>query len=76
MTRRVDIDLPCAPRCLRDGEAARYVGMSATTFRSLVDEGVMPQPFRIRSLVLWDRRQLDAAIDALKEPAHDEGSWE
>jgi hypothetical protein len=35
-----------------------------TLFDELVAEGVMPEPFTIRSRKLWDIRALDAAIDA------------
>lgn len=49
-------------------EAARYVGISTTTFDKLVHEGKMPQPFRIGSRVIWDLRKLDAAFDELSGP--------
>jgi hypothetical protein len=54
-------------RCLSRQEAARYIGISVTLFDELVAEGVMPQPFNIRSRKLWDIRALDAAIDALAD---------
>jgi predicted DNA-binding transcriptional regulator AlpA len=54
-------------RGLSRQEAARYVGISVTLFDELVAEGVMPQPFTIRSRKLWDIRALDAAIDALAD---------
>lgn len=49
-------------------EAARYVGISTSTFDKLVHEGQMPQPFRIGSRTIWDLRKLDAAFDTLSGP--------
>lgn len=49
-------------------EAARYVGISTTTFDKLVRDGQMPQPFRIGSRTIWDLRKLDAAFDELSGP--------
>ncbi|MGE8131600.1 hypothetical protein ACQKQD_32035 [Methylobacterium sp. NPDC080182] len=46
-------------------EAARYVGISITTFDKLVREGKMPEPFRIGSRTIYDLRKLDAAFDVL-----------
>jgi len=46
-------------------DAAKFVGVSPTTFDGLVAEGVMPAPRRIRSRKLWDRRELEAAFDDL-----------
>ena len=48
-------------RGLSRQEAARYVGISTSTFDKLVQEGKMPQPFRIGSRTIWDLRKLDAA---------------
>lgn len=65
-------------RGLNRVEAARYVGISTSTFDKLVHEGQMPQPFRIGSRTIWDLRKLDAAFDVLSGP--DEGDsftgWE
>ena len=49
-------------------EAARYVGISTSTFDKLVREGEMPKPFRIGSRTIWDLRKLDTAFDALSGP--------
>ena len=54
-------------RGLRREEAARYVGISTTKFDVCVKDGRMPQPFRIDACVIWDRRRLDAAFDALSK---------
>jgi hypothetical protein len=39
--------------------------MSESSFLSLVAEGRMPRPKKIRGMAIWDRLQLDAAFDAL-----------
>lgn len=59
-------------------EAARYVGISTTTFDKLVREGKMPEPFRIGSRMIWDLRKLDAAFDELSGPeeANSFAGWE
>ena len=36
-------------------------------FLRLVDEGVMPRAIKIGSMATWDRLDLDAAYDALKD---------
>jgi predicted DNA-binding transcriptional regulator AlpA len=53
------------PRLLRLERAAAYLAMSPASFQRLVDEGVLPQPVRIHSIVAWDRLALDAACDTL-----------
>ena len=55
------------PRSLRRDDAAAYVGVGSTKFDELVAAGRMPKPFRIDGCVRWDRRKLDAAIDALSD---------
>jgi predicted DNA-binding transcriptional regulator AlpA len=55
------------PRGLSRVQAAAYVGVSATLFDELVDDGRMPQPIRINSRVLWNRLQLDEAFAALSD---------
>jgi excisionase family DNA binding protein len=54
------------PRCLSREEAADYVGVSESFFDQLVADGRMPQPIHLNSRRVWDRRQLDEAIDALR----------
>lgn len=48
-------------------EAARYVGVSTTTFDRMVQAGWMPRPKRVFSRLIWDRLQLDAAFTDLSE---------
>lgn len=72
MTTRPTIAEPVrievAPRRgLSRTDAARYVGIGTTKFDELVKIKTMPDPFRIGDRALWDIRDLDAAIDNLKE---------
>jgi predicted DNA-binding transcriptional regulator AlpA len=53
-------------RGLRRPEAASYIGVSPSLFDQLVEEGMMPQPFKIRSCTIWDKHDLDDAFDGLK----------
>ena len=46
------------PRGLSREEAARYVGVGTTTFDGLVQDGRMPKPFRIGSLLPHTRLML------------------
>lgn len=54
------------PRGLRQEDAARYVGVSEGTFRTMVACGDMPAGFKWRNVRLWDVKDLDVAFDALK----------
>ena len=72
--RRGD-DQRIEPRGLSRTEAAAYVGISPSTFDGLVKDGRMPQPKRINSRTIWDRRQVDRAFDALPQPG-DENPWD
>nr|WP_083239019.1 hypothetical protein [Methyloceanibacter superfactus] len=47
--------------------SAAYIGVSSSLFDNMVRDGRMPPPKRINSRVIWDRRQLDAAFDALSD---------
>ncbi|MHB0768173.1 helix-turn-helix transcriptional regulator [Bradyrhizobium sp. 1.29L] len=55
------------PRGMSRDEAARYVGVSTTTFDRMVQAGWMPRPKRVFSRLIWDRLQLDAAFTDLSE---------
>lgn len=68
-TRKVAKDRRIAtnlhPRGLNRDQAARYVGLSPTTFARLVREGVMPEPIHFGRRVVWDRRAIDEALDRM-----------
>jgi len=55
------------PRGMSRDEAARYVGVSNTTFDRMVQLRWMPQPKKVFSRLIWDRLQLDAAFTDLSE---------
>ena len=54
-------------RGLSREEAARYVGVGATTF----DRLRMPKPLRVGKRVIWDRLKVEAAFAELDEDAVD-----
>jgi predicted DNA-binding transcriptional regulator AlpA len=57
--------------------AARFVGVSPNTFDSMVKAGTMPSPRRVGVRKLWDRRELEAAFDALPKDGESTGNpWE
>jgi predicted DNA-binding transcriptional regulator AlpA len=56
-------------------DAAHYIGISPTTFDSMIKEGLMPKPVRFRTRTIWDRKALDSAFDAMIEPS-DENPWD
>lgn len=53
------------PRGLSRDVAAQYIGVAATTFDKLVEDGRAPKPRRIDGRKVWDRLALDMAFDAL-----------
>lgn len=65
MTEKLADNLSYPPRLMRIERAAAYLGMSVSSFQKLVDEGTLPQPLRVKSIVAWDRQALDAACDNL-----------
>ncbi|HEX8899922.1 hypothetical protein [Vitreimonas sp.] len=64
MSRPLPFD---CPRGLNRLEAARYIGVSPTTFDKLVTDGRMPRPKEIGARRVYDRALLDSAFDALGE---------
>jgi excisionase family DNA binding protein len=55
------------PRGLARPVAAAYVGVSASTFDKMVDDGRMPQPKVVERRLVWDRMALDAAFEDLPD---------
>jgi len=51
--------------------AASYVGFGPTKFRELVAERKMPQAIDVDGSPRWDRIELDAACDDLKDRRRD-----
>jgi predicted DNA-binding transcriptional regulator AlpA len=54
------------PRAMRVEQGAAYLSMSKSMFLLLVEEGDLPQPVRIRGMVMWDRLELDDAFEDFK----------
>jgi len=59
--------IPYPPRGFSREEAAHYIGVGATTFDGLVQDGRMPKPMRLGKRVIWDRLKIEAAFADLDE---------
>jgi len=59
--------LAYAPRMLRADRAAAYLAMSTSQFLGMVADGEMPKPIKMNSMSLWDRLELDSAVEDWKE---------
>lgn len=59
------------PRLMSLERAAAYVGFGPTKFKELIDERKMPQAVNIDGSPRWDRIDLDAAVDDLKDHRRD-----
>ena len=68
---KIETRLPIASRALNADNAASYLGMGVTKFRELVEEGKLPRPVYVDSMPRWDRTELDAAFEAMKEQTVD-----
>jgi predicted DNA-binding transcriptional regulator AlpA len=55
------------PRGMRADRAAAYLGMSTSSFLRLVGT-VLPKGVPIGGMTIWDRLELDAAFENLKNP--------
>jgi predicted DNA-binding transcriptional regulator AlpA len=66
-----------APRWLRRIEAARWVGMSPSKFDQLVKDRRLPKAKTIDGIVVWDRHQLDGAMELLPDKglSGDDDDW-
>lgn len=64
MTRAAD-SLAYPPRGLSRDDAARYIGVGATKFDEMVNDGRMPKPKRVDGRTVWDRVALDVAFTDL-----------
>ena len=63
---RLSDSLAYPPRMMRAERAAGYLGMSTSQFLKMVHDQEMPQPIKVHSMSIWDRLDLDAAVDDLK----------
>ena len=60
------------PRAFRADRAAAYLDISKSMFLQWVAEGKMPRGTRVGGLRIWDREDIDAAYEALKETESNE----
>lgn len=67
MGRKLSDGLAYPPRALRAEQAAAYLSISTRLFYELVEDERMPPPVKVNSASLWDRLELDAAFENLKE---------
>jgi integrase len=58
---------PFLPRGLSRVQAALYIGVPLAQFDALVRDGRMPGPRAVNGLLVWDRKLLDLAFEALPE---------
>jgi len=71
--RKLADSLAYPPRAMRAERAAAYVGMSTSQFLAMVRNGDMPKPLKVHKMTIWDRLDLDAAIENWKATP-DEGA--
>jgi predicted DNA-binding transcriptional regulator AlpA len=55
------------PRLMRLSRVASYVDVSPSTFLRMVEEGMMPKPITHKGIRWWDRNDIEACCDDLKE---------
>ncbi len=55
------------PRGVAREQAAAYLGIGASLFDRLMEQGVLPKPKRLAGRKVWDVRALDRAFDALPD---------
>jgi predicted DNA-binding transcriptional regulator AlpA len=57
-------------------QAAEYIGIGATKFDEMVDDGRMPRPKRIDGRNVWDRIRLDEHFAALDDDHTAANEWD
>lgn len=58
-------EMPYWPAAMKRKTAAAYLDMGESAFLRLVEEGIMPQPFRLGRTDHWSRVSIDNAIAKL-----------
>lgn len=57
---------PALTLALRRPQAAGALGVSETAFDDLVSRGLMPKPYRVGRMSLWDADELRTAWEEMK----------
>ena len=68
--------LPGWPRLLRRQMAPEYIGVKPTKFDELVDKGIIPPAKQLDGIDVWDRYELDTAVDALPRNRKSDNPWD
>lgn len=78
MQRENPLPISLPPRGLNRVLSSAYIGVSASKFDEMVEDGRMPQPRQIDTRKVWDRHQLDEAFSALPSNDHldDANPWD
>jgi predicted DNA-binding transcriptional regulator AlpA len=66
MIEKLQDSLAYPPRTFRADRAAAYLSMATSTFLKLVEEGILPRGIKVHRMMMWDRLELDAALERLK----------
>jgi predicted DNA-binding transcriptional regulator AlpA len=61
----MNADLKLPPIGLSRFDAAAHIGVGSNLFQALVDDGRMPRPRQINSRLVWHRREIEEAFEAL-----------
>jgi hypothetical protein len=69
--QKLQDQLAYPPRLFSEDRAAPYVSFSPTKFSELVDDGIMPPPIDVDGSKRWDRLEIDAAVENLKDRRRD-----
>ena len=64
------------PRGLRRRDAARYLGVSPSTFDRLREAGIAPPPRQLMGVIIWDRHELDALFSDLADATETMNPWD
>jgi hypothetical protein len=74
-SRRPSQILLLEPRGLSRIQSAAYIGVSPALFDEMVADGRMPQPKKVNSRIVWDRKRLDECFEALPDK-EDRNPWD
>jgi hypothetical protein len=73
MRKKLADALSYPPRMMRLERAAAYIDVSPSTFLRMVEERVMPQPVVHQGVRMWDRIDVDSAIEETNQVRSPQG---